>query len=508
MFAKWFTLTATVSLSVGILVQAGVAIAAAPLTDARVKAVVNQVLVALKNQPIRDAHLEDRLTPGEWLSTKRSSRADLRFNDGTFARVGELSTFGFRPNQRYYDLRQGTFLFVIPPNKGGSTFHTPNVTAGVRGSALFIRYIEEDGITIVGALTNNPAGPMEITNQDGSQTQDLRAGQLAVVQKDKIIGIYEFDLRTFYNTSNLVEGLDLQGDHGKSADPDIALVQAETTQALKEQSPFQGDAMAGTPDFFKNPDHRLAANSEPYGLPNQLVPSGLSNLSTAIPAVIDSYFGRPIVPTQTQPIPAQPVSLPTLPGTSSQLPTPRAENPSLGSMLGTTPATNPQQPSVFTPVTPTPPAAITTPPTAPQLPNPGLPATPATPPIVPQQPPVLTPVTPTPPAAITTPPTAPQLPNPGLPATPATPPTVPQQPPVLTPVTPTPPAAITTPPTAPQLPNPGLPATPATPALPNPGLPATPATPATPAAPATTTQQPNPGLQTTPTSPTTPPATN
>ncbi|MBD2327753.1 FecR family protein [Alkalinema sp. FACHB-956] len=431
MFSKWFPLAAITGFSLGLVLQWNGAIAA-PLTDARVKKLVREVQVALKNQGRRSARIEDRLTPGDLLSTRKASRADLRFNDGTFARVGELSTFSFRPNQRHYDLSKGTFLFVIPPGQGGGTFRTPNATAGVRGSALFIRYIEEDDITVVGALTNNPTGPMEIENKSGEQKLGLRAGEMVVLQKDKIIGLYEFDLRRFYETSEMVKGLDLQGRNGRHSDPDIAKVQEETVQALQEQVPFAG-AIAETPDILKNPAHRLVKAGTP-SLPSTV--AGGAAFDLANPNLPDAriQFNGQITGT------ASVVSPP--PGNSSSVSLGQgqenrgedrgaSEQPFLVRAQNGGSRVEPSKldPPVPTPPAPQPPAPIPQPP-APQPPAPiPQPPAPQPPAPIPQPPapqppaPIPQPPAPQPPAPIPQPPAPqpPQLPNPGLP-NPGTPP--------------------------------------------------------------------------------------
>ncbi len=189
-----------------------------PLTYATLRKVVNQVELLLKNETMRrNAQVNDRLSNGgDQIETRKSSRAELRFNDGTLAKVGELATFRFTPNTRRFDLGNGTYLFLVPPGQGNTEFHTRNAKAGVRGSALFIRYIQETDTTIMGALTNNPLGPMDITTT-GGQKQDLYAGQMAVVIKNRIDRVETFDLKTFLSTSPLYREIDMVENFGLQA---------------------------------------------------------------------------------------------------------------------------------------------------------------------------------------------------------------------------------------------------------------------------------------------------
>ena len=198
-----------------------------PLTQATLRKVVNRVDLLLRSQSVRSAQVNDRLSnSGDAVKTQRASRTELKFNDGTLAKVGELATFRFTPNTRRFELGNGTYLFLVPPGRGNTEFNTPNAKAGVRGSALFIRYIEESDTTIMGALTNNPLGPMDITV--GGKKQDLYAGQMVVAIKDRIDRVETFDLTTFLRTSPMYRDIDL-------TDPDLQAVRQEMTDAVTTQ---------------------------------------------------------------------------------------------------------------------------------------------------------------------------------------------------------------------------------------------------------------------------------
>ncbi len=215
---------------------------AKPLTSASIQRRINTVKLMLQGKSPRDAQLSDVLRLRDALSTGRSSQAQLKFNDGSVARVGELALFSFVPNTREFNLRNGTALFIIPPKQGRTYVSTPHGSAGIRGSALFVRMDAEKGITIIGALTNNPDGDMEISTNGGSQNIPLKAGQIAIISGGKI-ELFKFDLKEFYRTSKLAEGLNLDKQDAPSADPDVAKVQAETLAALAEQTPLVGNVI-------------------------------------------------------------------------------------------------------------------------------------------------------------------------------------------------------------------------------------------------------------------------
>ena len=230
------------------------AFAQTSLTWARVERLRNRVHLIPNNHSARLARVEDVMSVGDALRTALSSRAELRFNDGSLARVGEQATFRFTPNTRNFQLSNGTVLLLIPPGRGRTTIQTPNAVTGIQGSALFVRVrclaeLTAEGhcsspVTLVGALTNNPAGPMIAFNESGSQQHSIYAGEIIVIEGDTITQRHEFDLRTFYQTSGLVEGLQLDSPTPPDTlSEDLQGVWQEIQDALKLQGDFdQGDS--------------------------------------------------------------------------------------------------------------------------------------------------------------------------------------------------------------------------------------------------------------------------
>ena len=271
-----------------------------PLTQAILRKVVNRVDLLLRSQSVRSAQVNDRLTnSGDAIKTQRASRTELKFNDGTLAKVGELATFRFTPNTRRFDLGNGTYLFLVPPGRGNTEFITKNAKAGVKGSALFIRYIEETDTTIMGALTNNPLGPMDITV--GGKKQDLYAGQMVVAIKDRIDRVETFDLTTFFRTSPMYRDIDLK-------DPDLQAVRQEMTDAVTTQVAAIGTlpaqvAVTPKPTISSNPisnipktestEARERLNDDPSRNPPIVKP---------IPPIVTDPIVRPTPPIVTDPI--------------------------------------------------------------------------------------------------------------------------------------------------------------------------------------------------------------
>ncbi|MEH1923794.1 FecR domain-containing protein [Nostoc sp.] len=248
MFHKSFPLLVIALWGVVVLPLPNQVNAITPLTRAEIQSLRNLVqLIPRNREKKRPARKSDAMTPGDGLSTGQASLADLRFNDGSLARVGEQAIFQFLPKTRSFRLSNGTALLLIPPGRGQTLIQTPSAAAAIRGSALFVRYNQETDTTIVGALTNSG---IEVSNKEASQTQVLQAGQMIVIVKGKFQGLYDFDLRNFYETSEMVRGLDLTKQNlTPTADPAIASVQAETVAALNAQTPITGEGVVENPSF-------------------------------------------------------------------------------------------------------------------------------------------------------------------------------------------------------------------------------------------------------------------
>ncbi|MBD2774517.1 FecR family protein [Iningainema tapete] len=501
MLRKFISLTVIGLWGVFVLQLPEKANAATPLTKAEIQDLRNLVQLMRLNEPKRKAKHKDAMTPGDGLSTGRASLADLRFNDGSLARVGEQAVFRFLPQTRNFRLSNGTVLLVIPPGQGQTRINTPSAAAAIRGSALFVRYDQATDTTLVGALTNSG---IQVYNQNASQSQELQAGQMIVVVKGKFKGLYDFDLRTFYDTSDLVRGLDLPLRGKPSPDPAIAQVQQETAAAVAAQKPIVGQGVVENPTFVK-----LTASTNSSTSNNNVRDNTPVNTLLETGQVFSNQEKQPLQIIETdQPlkpyIPSESVTKPPNPSPSVTPPTENSKPPSEPSIQ---PPTSSQIIEPIKPSTPNnqPPTNgnTTNPPTTPVTPvtPPTTPITPVTPPTTP-----VTPVTPpTTPVTPVTPPTNGNTTNPPTtPITPVTPPTTP-----VTPVIPPTNGNTTNPPTTPVTPV-TPPTTPVTPVIPPTStIPITPVTPpinTTPITPPTTPVTPViPPTSTIPITPVTPP---
>jgi FecR protein len=362
---------------------------AGPINWAQVIKLVNKVQFKPTNAGWRPAQGQDRLQQaGEALFTSRGSRADLRLSEGSLLRMSSNTHLWIQPNSRNLLQRSGTALYVIKPGGGSTLISTPYGRAGVRGSALFVRVNEQTGTMIVGALTNNPAGDMEITTENGPK-QLLKAGQMAVVRGGTIT-TFEFDLNTFYQTSSLVQGFGLDGkplvdSDGSLADPEVqqtlAAVQAETLPALAAQAPVSGSNVAINPEFLnssprdlKPVDLVMQATTGNFDRNSPQTAAGLAAVRQGInpPAAVSATTiaappAIPPAPIQAPTVIQAPVGAPTgtivplpnntPPPTAGVNPTPTVVTPTVVTPTVVTP-------TVPTPTVVTPPTAVITPPTA------------------------------------------------------------------------------------------------------------------------------------------------
>lgn len=285
-------------LAIAVVILPDAALAQTPLTKATVTSFRNQVKLLPRNQPARSAQVSDQVKPGDGLATARSARADLRFNDGSLARIGQQVVFRFTSGARNFDLSNGTLLLLIPPGQGQTRVSTPNAVTGIQGSALFIRYDPATAVTTVGSLTDSG---IQVWNRDQTESRILKAGQLLVVAQGPLPQPVSFDLATFYQTSALAGDLHLNDAKFSDGDTALGQVRSETvagvaaqTLAAQDQSAPRVVPLANSPadGFFAD----RATNSTLRSRPSATVPPVIPPTIPAIlPPPPESEVTRPVV---------------------------------------------------------------------------------------------------------------------------------------------------------------------------------------------------------------------
>ncbi|MBE9140857.1 FecR domain-containing protein [Nodosilinea sp. LEGE 07088] len=213
------------------------AVAGVPLAPATVRTSTNQVNL-VSTQGARPAALAECFGPGDTLSTAALANAEVLFNDGSLARLGEQANLRFWPQTRKLHLSQGTAVLFVPPGQGRTTIQTPNATVGLNSSGVVVRHVPSRNLTLVMALANSTTGPVSITTGAPGQEFALYAGQMTLIN-GVTSQIVEFDLLEFYQTSNLIANLDLANpDYQPAADEPLAALRPDLLAALAQQLPF------------------------------------------------------------------------------------------------------------------------------------------------------------------------------------------------------------------------------------------------------------------------------
>ena len=190
------------------VVASSAAFAQETLTRAQVYTVQNQVTLNRQNQGNwQPASVGDQMVPQDALRTGSQSRAELLFNEGTFIRTGENTTFRFPPGRRNFEITNGSSLIMIRPGLGNSQVTTPQAVIIARGTALFVQHDEAQNKSVVGVLTESPAGPVTVTNLAEDTTVQLGPGQFVSIANGVIGLVDNFILPMFYTTTDLAAGL-------------------------------------------------------------------------------------------------------------------------------------------------------------------------------------------------------------------------------------------------------------------------------------------------------------
>jgi hypothetical protein len=72
-----------------------------------------------------------------------------------------------------------------------------------------------------------------------------------LVVKGEFKGLYDFDLRDFYDNSNLARGFDLIKQNSSTlSDPELANVRAQTAATVAVQKPILSYGAINNPSFF------------------------------------------------------------------------------------------------------------------------------------------------------------------------------------------------------------------------------------------------------------------
>jgi hypothetical protein len=201
----------------------------------------NQVDLSRQNQPTwNPAQPGEAIVPQDAVRTGANSRAELLFNEGTLVRTGAGTIFRFAPGKRNFELDSGAALVMIRPGQGQSTITTPEARVQSQGTALFLQHDPDRNASLIGVLTNSPAGLVQVSNANGDITIQLQAGQFVSIING-VVGLVEyFILPMFYESVELAVGLgtgqeQLIAQESPEVQTTINLVRAEAVGSLRNQ---------------------------------------------------------------------------------------------------------------------------------------------------------------------------------------------------------------------------------------------------------------------------------
>lgn len=214
------------------------------IKQAEIYKIRNQVDINHGQQPDwNKAKLGELIVPQDSVRTGANSRADILFNEGTLVRTGAGTTFRFPPGKRSFELTSGAALIMIRPEQGQSTIVTPEAKVVSQGTALFVQHNPQNSSSLVGVLTNSPAGLVKVSSINGDVTLQLQAGEFVSIVRG-VVGLVEhFVLPMFYETVELSAGLVMKPQEMEMAiaqeSPEvqatIRAIQAEAVEPLQNQ---------------------------------------------------------------------------------------------------------------------------------------------------------------------------------------------------------------------------------------------------------------------------------
>jgi len=175
---------------------------ATPFKTAVVTEVVKDVKVSKDSQKAQSAKVKESITGSDVLTTGQDSRAELRFQDNTLARVGSNSIFSFKEDQREINLQQGSVLFHSDKGKGGGQIRTAAATAAVTGTTIIVSATKNGGFKLLIL-----EGKSRLILKSGVFI-DLQAGQMTFINpgQDTRPAVLSFDIEQLVKGSKLVEG--------------------------------------------------------------------------------------------------------------------------------------------------------------------------------------------------------------------------------------------------------------------------------------------------------------
>ena len=233
---------------------------AAPLTQAKVNRIINDVRVTEASKESRPAKVHDVIRDQVGVVTGVKSRSELLFEDDTLTRLGSETSFSFKSGTRDLSLERGSMLLQVPKGLGGATIRTAAVTAAITGTTIMMEYVPKQRVKVIVL-----EGSLRLGLNAGSHRQVvLRPGQMVLMTPDakKIPKPVTIDLAKLVHTSALVT----MKTKGKVAElPSIALIehaiQVQEAAKARELLVTTNTQISGSNVVDSVSNHRDTANT-------------------------------------------------------------------------------------------------------------------------------------------------------------------------------------------------------------------------------------------------------
>jgi hypothetical protein len=192
-------------------------LSAAPLTEAHVTKIINEVKLVDPSTGDRDAKLDDVVRNDIALTTGIKSRSELIFQDNTLTRLGPESYFSFKSGTREMTLQKGTMLLQVPKGLGGAKIHTASVTAAITGTTIMMEYLPQKAIKV---LVLEGTLRLSMNGRFGDSLL-LTPGKMVIMSPNarRVPDPVSVDLKKVVQTSTLVN---MNAKKGKQANADNA----------------------------------------------------------------------------------------------------------------------------------------------------------------------------------------------------------------------------------------------------------------------------------------------
>ena len=177
---------------------------AAPLKDAKITRIINDVKTASEGKTPKRAALDEAVLPGHSVRTGIDSRTELLFSDQTITRLGANSHFSFTEGTRDFSLSKGVIMLQVPKGLGGAKIQTAAVTAAITGTTILFeigpKFIKL--FVIEGKCFLTPKGGNWLSRKPVSAGE----GIIMEIGATKIPKPFIVNLSVLVNTSKLLTG--------------------------------------------------------------------------------------------------------------------------------------------------------------------------------------------------------------------------------------------------------------------------------------------------------------